>query len=369
MQTVLIIDDEKDNLEALQRLLRNEFQVTICLSPLEALKLIQKQEFSVLVSDQRMPEMTGVEFFEKARVVAPNSTRVLLTGYTDLESVILAVNKGHIYHYISKPWEPEDFKLTLLKASEHYQLKKEVTLKNVELQAANNELHSALEELKSLDKAKARFLNLVSHELNTPLTVLNSFISLLNDTKEKLPTEIQKMILHLDKAIQRYNEIIEEVLLFVKAESQSPSRNATFHLSEEIGYSLLSFKNILAAKKIKVINSVPKTVSISCDYEMMRLALRKIFEEFVKNLQSNSSLFISWEEEKLSIKFKYENEIKLELFESSQEILNHQKDLGLSMSIAKMILDKHHAKIHLINDLLMREANFFIQYGLFADND
>jgi response regulator RpfG family c-di-GMP phosphodiesterase len=291
MHTVLIIDDEKDNLEALQRLLRNDFQVTVCLSPLEALKIIQKQEFSVLVSDQRMPEMTGVDFFEKARVVAPNSTRVLLTGYTDLESVILAINKGHIYHYISKPWEPEDFKLSLLKACEHYQLKKEVTLKNVELQSANNELNNALDELKLLDKAKARFLNLVSHELNTPLTVLNSFIALLNDTKEKLPDEIQKMISHLDKAIQRYNEIISEVLLFVKAESQSPNRNTTFHLSEEIGFGLLSFKNILSAKKIKIVNSVPKTITLTCDYEMMRLALRKLFEEFIaKNNQGSLAI-------------------------------------------------------------------------------
>jgi hypothetical protein len=101
----------------------------------------------------------------------------------------------------------------------------------------------------------------------------------------------------------------------------------------------------------------------------MRLALRKLFEEFIKNLQSNSTLFIGWEEDKLAIKFNYEKEIKLELLESSQDVLNHQKDLGLSMSIAKMILDKHQAKIHLINDLLLREANVIIQYGLFADND
>ena len=125
MKKILIVDDEKDNLEALKRMLRGQYDVTIAESPFDALKLLQSQLFHVIISDQRMPEMTGVEFLEKARKLTPLSTRILLTGYTDIESVIDSINRGQIYRYVSKPWEPEEFRMTLRQANEAFRLKKE----------------------------------------------------------------------------------------------------------------------------------------------------------------------------------------------------------------------------------------------------
>ena len=80
MDPILIVDDEKDNLEALKRMLRGQYDVTIAESPIEAMKLVQSRLFHVIVSDQRMPQMTGVEFLEKAKKLSPLSTRILLTG-------------------------------------------------------------------------------------------------------------------------------------------------------------------------------------------------------------------------------------------------------------------------------------------------
>ncbi|MEO5666894.1 MAG: response regulator, partial [Bdellovibrionota bacterium] len=101
---VLIVDDEKDNLNALRRLLRSHFEVFTANNGDEALELVQKQPpFDVLVSDQRMPGMTGSQFFERVQAFTPQSTRILLTGFADLEAVIEAVNNGHIWRYISKP--------------------------------------------------------------------------------------------------------------------------------------------------------------------------------------------------------------------------------------------------------------------------
>lgn len=177
MDPILIIDDERDNLEALKRMLRGQYDVSTTESPFDALRLIQSKLFHVIVSDQRMPEMTGVEFLEKAKKLSPLSTRILLTGYTDIESVIESINRGQIYRYVSKPWEPDELRMTLRQANEAFILKKA-------LQDKNESLEKALGELTLLDKAKARFLSLVSHELNTPLTVLNSFIELLSEQKK-----------------------------------------------------------------------------------------------------------------------------------------------------------------------------------------
>ncbi len=96
MDPILIIDDEKDNLEALKRLLRSDFEITTCQSPFEAIKILQSKSFNVIVSDQRMAEMTGVELLEKAKTLRPLSTRVLLTGYTDIDSVIGCENPRQV---------------------------------------------------------------------------------------------------------------------------------------------------------------------------------------------------------------------------------------------------------------------------------
>ncbi|NBY19701.1 response regulator, partial [bacterium] len=163
----------------------------------------------MIVSDQRMPEMTGVELLEKAKKLSPLSTRILLTGYTDIDSVIDAINRGQIYRYVSKPWEPEDFKMTLRQANEAFLLKKE-------LQEKNASLEKALKELTLLDRAKSRFLSLVSHELNTPLTVMNSFIDLISESKKELPADFAKAMGSIQGASRRLGEIVKEVVDYVR---------------------------------------------------------------------------------------------------------------------------------------------------------
>ncbi len=220
---ILIVDDEQDNLDALRRLLRNHFAVTVANSPLDALKLVQREPFHVIISDQRMPEMTGVEFLEKVKTLRPNCTRILLTGYTDVDSVIGAINRGNIYRYItSKPWDPEDLRLTLRQANEAYLMKVALQEKNEELSRKNTELNKALSELQVLDKAKARFLSLVSHELNTPLTVIHAFVSLLMERKSSLDREMEKAVSSLSQASVRFGDIVGEVLTYVKLEAGSP---------------------------------------------------------------------------------------------------------------------------------------------------
>lgn len=179
MNRILIVDDEKDNLQALVRLLRTHFEVETTTSPFEALKWIQKDKFSVIISDQRMPEMKGVDLLEKAKHVSPSTTRVLLTGYTEIESVIDAINRGNVYRYIAKPWDPEELKTIVKQADEAFRLRQEVETKN-------RELTKAVSDLKKLDQAKVRFLSLISHELNTPLTVMTSFLSILDEKKSVL---------------------------------------------------------------------------------------------------------------------------------------------------------------------------------------
>ena len=101
---ILCVDDEPNIARALQWLLQKEFDVKTAHSGQAALAMLAEHDFDVLISDQRMPLMTGVEFFREARKVAPRSIRILLTGYSDLQAVLRSVNEGEIYRFINKPW-------------------------------------------------------------------------------------------------------------------------------------------------------------------------------------------------------------------------------------------------------------------------
>ncbi|MEM7646408.1 MAG: hybrid sensor histidine kinase/response regulator, partial [Pseudomonadota bacterium] len=210
--TILCIDDEIHNLEALERLLRKDFKVVTAESGPQALELLKENRYSLIISDQKMPEMTGVQFFEKAKTQQPDAIRILLTGYTDLESVIAAINQGQIYRYVTKPWDPEEFKGILSQALDLLEMRQTIAKQNQQLSDAN-------EALKSLDKMKTDFMFLVNHELKTPLTGIFSFVQLLNE--ESLPKDAQLYLEKITDNTQRLQDLINDTLLITRLQTDA----------------------------------------------------------------------------------------------------------------------------------------------------
>ena len=123
--TLLLVDDEKAITRALNRLFRKEgYQILTADSGSEGLEILQQnnKQVSMIISDQRMPVMNGAQFLEKAKTICPEAIRYLLTGYSDMEAVIQAVNKGEIHRYLTKPWNDEDLVLQVRLSLEHYEL-------------------------------------------------------------------------------------------------------------------------------------------------------------------------------------------------------------------------------------------------------
>jgi len=106
---ILIVDDEPANLRALERLFRNEHEVLMASSAVEAITKIESHDVALLISDQRMPEMSGIELVLRTVPLRPHMVRILLTGYTDVSSLIEAINCGHVYKYVTKPWNNENW--------------------------------------------------------------------------------------------------------------------------------------------------------------------------------------------------------------------------------------------------------------------
>jgi response regulator RpfG family c-di-GMP phosphodiesterase len=120
---VLFVDDEVNILNSLQRLFDDTpFQTLTALNAADAVEMLKNNEVSVIVSDNRMPKMTGVEFLQKAKEISPDSVRILLTGYADMQAAIDAINKGEVYKFITKPWDDEELKEIVSNAASRYNI-------------------------------------------------------------------------------------------------------------------------------------------------------------------------------------------------------------------------------------------------------
>jgi len=125
---ILCVDDEPDIVSTLRRAFRKDYEVVITTSGHEGKELIKAQPFDLIICDQRMPGVTGDEVLKFAMVAQPDAIRILLTGYSDMESLIKCVNDANIYKYITKPWEPEMLRLTVVRALESLGLKRKLAL-------------------------------------------------------------------------------------------------------------------------------------------------------------------------------------------------------------------------------------------------
>jgi len=120
---ILVVDDEEAILETMTYTFEDDYEVLTATSASQALDLLQREgPVAVVISDQRMPEMTGVEFLAKVFEMEPTTVRIILTGFADMNAIIRAINDGHVYAYITKPWEPSDLKQVVRRAVDHHEL-------------------------------------------------------------------------------------------------------------------------------------------------------------------------------------------------------------------------------------------------------
>lgn len=167
---VLYIDDEVNNLLAFQAGFRRLYEIYTADNVSDGMNILNEKDIQVIIADQRMPKTTGVEFFHIIRKAYPDPVRILLTGYTDLDSVIDAINKGEIFRYIRKPWDNNEITTAIHNAFELYQTKKQLKSKVEELEKANDELN--------------RFVYSTSHDLRSPLA---NILGILNVAKLQQP--------------------------------------------------------------------------------------------------------------------------------------------------------------------------------------
>lgn len=232
---ILWVDDEEYLLATVQRLLRNtEFELTTCKNPIEALSLIKTNEFDIVVSDQRMPQMTGIELLKKVKDFKPNIVRLMITGFLDQQLLKEAVNQAGVYRFINKPWNDD----VLL-----------------------NDLRNAIQQA-SIIKEKEKLLKNIALQ--------NKKLSVLTSDLESLVEDRTKNLLESRNLLRKQEEKVRNLIRFIQELSESNNLEDLFiTLRQEL-------RNDIDANDVAIITSPPGESSILVYMQSSAVIIKKI---------------------------------------------------------------------------------------------
>jgi two-component system sensor histidine kinase/response regulator len=225
--SVMYIDDERHNLYAFRAAFRHDYEIFLAESTEEARQILLVNEIPVIIADQRMPRETGVEFFESIKDTYPHSLRILLTGYTDIQSVITAVNLGNIYRYLQKPWQESEIREAIENAFEIYDSRIQLVEKNKELEKAYHELD--------------KFVYSASHDMRSPLMSALGVVKLAR--LEADPSMYPQYFDMIERGIQQLDGYIRNIIGYYKSNRMELNRDSIRFepLMTEVMKSLSSF--------------------------------------------------------------------------------------------------------------------------------
>lgn len=358
--TILYVDDEDSNLNIFKNTFRREYQVYTASSAKEGLKILEDIQVDLILTDQRMPEMTGVDFLKQALVKYPDLNRILITAFTEFDALKNAVNEAQIFQYIQKPWTEDNLRKVIEQALDVYKLKKENEMLNIELKEKNVELERLNKELLDLDKIKSDFLSIISHEIRTPLNGLIGPLELLKTelTSEK-SEKIKQLLDILEVSVDRLENfaLSAERVTVLKANKYQviPTQVNLLAIVNETKKLL---KEKIATRKVSIKTRYNHNETFSADAELIRIAIREVLDNAIKYSPSEGIVTISSVTKNNNIEISFTDEGK----GFPQKILKNpfqlfltggyhtEKTIGIDLSLVKLIMDVHNGKIELSNN-------------------
>jgi two-component system sensor histidine kinase/response regulator len=262
--SVLYVDDVPVNLVLFKETFKHDFDITLTEYPKEALKIIEEKEIQVIISDQRMPEMTGIELLEIVADKYPDIRRYLLTAFTDTDTVIDAVNVGRVHGYIKKPFKADEVRATILNSLEVYHLKKKNGQMLIELEKVNA-------ELLNMDGLKSEIINSISNEISPPLNRIMGTLHLLKSKIEG--DELTEVVNILDQSVFKLEEFS------TLAQQISILKSPGYELEKQ----QVSLKQVVQFSAIET----------SEELKEMDISLKKQLDASDKQLNGDSDLLVS----------------------------------------------------------------------------
>ena len=331
---VLYVDDDEYNLRVFKASFRFDYQIFLAKSAKEGLEILKENEIHVIIADQKMPEVTGVQFFESLISQYPETIRILLTGYSDIESVIDAINKGKIFYYIKKPWNESDIKLAIEKAGEIYLTKKLLKKRTEDLQKANEEL--------------TRFVYSASHELKAPLMTIIGVLKVADMDQNRADDMYLNMI---EKSVKNLDLFVKNIVNYYKNSRIEESL-------AEINFDQILDENIKSFDALNGINFAIDIVNLSpfkSDDFRIKVILNNILSNAIKyqkkdNPEKRIEIKIHTSPEKADIHIS-DNGIGIQekhlqsIFKMFFRGTHYSDGSGIGLYIAKEAIDKLNGSI------------------------
>jgi signal transduction histidine kinase len=291
--TILVVDDEPDVVQSVKDLLRLDYKVLGATTPADAMRLMQEHPVDVVMTDQRMPEMTGVQLLGRIKVPHPEATRLLFTGYADIRAVIEAINQGNVYRYITKPWDPDELQTIIREACERHdlivqrrELTDELEQKNAELQKANADLHEA-------NELKAAFIQVASHELRTPLAILTGYSELASRAKG-VPETVNGWLSRIHRAAERLQHLVDQIIAMLEAKDfQARLHREPADLAELIGSAVEDVEPFVEMRNQRLVRDWPTDLGpVDVDPAKIRDSLNHLLLNAIKFTPDGGSITV-----------------------------------------------------------------------------
>lgn len=264
---ILYVDDEAKNLTAFKASFRRSYDIVTAISADEASELLLQHSFHIIIADQRMPAITGVEFFQSIRKTYPGAIRILLTGYTDVKEIVDAINKGEIFRFITKPWNEFEMHNAIRNAYELYSMRIQLQQKMEELETANHELN--------------RLIYSTSHDLRSPLA---SIVSIINLAKlESLDEEVVNYFGLIENCASKMDGYILKIVEYYKSvRLDNEASFIDFAQQVQEAVDLCSVQN----KKIIFRQDIQQPVAFKNDGFRLSVVLNNLLSNAVKYQKS-----------------------------------------------------------------------------------
>jgi len=282
-----------------QALFRREYKVFTTTNAQEAVNILNNNQIHIIFSDQKMPDVSGVEFFETILHDFPKAVRILITGYADIDAVIDAINKGQVYRYVTKPWEPNELRVCVDNSIEKNRSDEELLEKNRALERANAELE--------------KFVYSASHDLRAPLVSIKGVINLA-----RLEVPDERCVQYLDmieSSADKLNDFVSNIINYYQ-------NNQNEDLLETINCDMLAdeiferYRHYQGAERITFRKDISQVGVFRSDANRIRMVLN--------NLVSNAIRF--------SDAKKHESFIDLSIAQNKEKAVFRISDNGIGIA-------------------------------------
>ena len=337
---VLYIDDEDNNLKSFRATLRKDFKIFTAINAEDGLRIAQQEEIHVCIADQRMPGMTGTEFFEQMVKINPDPIRILLTGYSDIASVIDAINKGEVYRFIDKPWNIEQIKNSIKNAADIYFMRAELKDKTLKIKKLHSEMN--------------QFVYSLSHELRGPLMSISG-VSKLAKLEIEDPNILEYFEL-IDSATFKLDDFIYKMLDFYRS-TKIDNKISEINFAEIVEQQMDAYRSKFDLSDFEISVNINQETIFFSDNSKIRVILNNLFSnsvQFQKREDSEKRILISIKVEEaiatimvqdngIGIDEKYQNEV----FNLFTRATQKNVGTGLGLYMVKEAVEQMGGKIEL----------------------